>query len=160
MNIKIRKATLNDLNVLLDFEQQLISVERPMDRSIEQIKKITYYDLNELITSNLSAVFVAINHNEIVGCGYGLIRQNKSKFRLKEHGYIGFIFVKPAFRGNEINKLLFKDIFNWFKTKNINEVRLTVYKENLSAIKAYKKIGFEENLVEMLYYLNPEQGKE
>lgn len=154
MNIKIRKATLNDLDVLLNFEQQLIDVERPMDPSLEQKKKINYFDIPEFITSDTAEMYVAIVDNKIVGCGYGLIKQNKSKFAQKKQGYIGFIFVKEEYRGKGVNKCIFEAIFNWFKTKGIIEVRLSVYEKNPRAIKAYEKIGFKKNLVEMLHYLD------
>lgn len=154
MDIKIRKATLDDLQVLLSFEQQLIDVERPMDSSLEQKKKINYYDIPKFITSTTAEMFVAIDKNEIVGCGYGLIKENKSKFSQKKHGYIGFIYVKDEYRGNRISKSIFEAIFNWFRLNNIKEVRLTVYQKNLPAINAYEKIGFKKSLVEMLYYLD------
>jgi len=154
MNLKIRKATLNDLSVLLEFEQQLITVERPMDPSLEQINDITYYDISELITSNKSTLFVATINDEIIGCGYGLLRQNKSKFTQKQHGYIGFVFVKEEFRGNGISKLILNAIFDWFKTMNIIEVRLTVYEDNYNAIRAYEKLGFKKSIIEMVYNLD------
>jgi len=153
MNIKIRKATLDDLDILLDFEQQLITVERPMDISLEQHKKINYYDINEFIKSNNAEVFVAVFNNEIVGSGYGLIKQNENHFAEKLHGHVGFMFVKKRYRGKGISKLLLNTIFDWFKTQNITEIRLQVYDINDSAIKAYEKAGFEKNLIEMLYYL-------
>ncbi len=151
MKLKIREATLNDLDVLLNFEQQLINVERPMDSSLEQKKRINYFDIPEFITSDTAELYVAIVDNEIIGCGYGLINQNKSKFTQKKHGYIGFIFVKEEYRGKGVNKYIFEAIFDWFKTRGIIEVRLSVYEQNLRAIKAYQKLGFETNLVQMLY---------
>jgi len=154
MEIKTRKATLKDLDFLLDFEQQLIAVERPMDPSLEQHKKITYYDISEFITSEIAEVFVATISEKIVGCGYGLIKQNNSKFSQKEHGYIGFIYVEKKYRGNGINKYIFNAIFDWFRSKNIIEVKLTVYEENPYAIRAYEKIGFKKSLIEMLHYLD------
>ncbi len=154
MDIKIRKATLDDLPVLLKFEQLLIHVERPMDPSLEQEKKINYYYISEFITSDKAVLYVAMIEDEIIGCGYGLIRQNKSKFAQNEHGFIGFVFVKEKYRGNGISKLIFNAIFDWFRSKNIIEVRLTVYEENPNAIKAYEKIGFKRNIIEMLHYLD------
>ena len=154
MEIKTRKATLKDLDFLLNFEQQLIAVERPMDPSLEQHKKINYYDIAAFIASDIAEVFVATISDEIVGCGYGLIKQNDSKFSQKEHGYIGFIYVEKKYRGNGISKYIFDAIFGWLRSKNIIEVKLTVYEENPYAIKAYEKIGFKKNLIEMLHYLD------
>jgi len=154
MNIIIRTATLDDLPILLEFEQQLISVERPMDISLEQHKKINYYDIGEFITSDKAQVFVAVNETEIVGSGYGLIKENKAHFSEKKFGHVGFMFVKSEYRGHGIGQLVLQAIFNWFKTKNIRETRLQVYPNNPNAIRAYEKVGFKQNLVEMLHYLD------
>jgi len=153
MSVKIRKATLKDLPVLLDFEQRLIGVERPMDISLEQDKKINYYDIGSIIESDLAELYVATIEDEIIASGYGLIKRNDAKFSYRKYGYIGFIYVKDEHRGQGMSKLIINAIFNWFRTKNIVEVKLTVYEENPSAIKAYEKLGFKKNLIEMLYYL-------
>ncbi len=154
MNIITRVATLEDLPILLEFEQQLIAVERPMDISLEQERKISYYDIGEFITSKLAEVFVAVKGAEIVGSGYGLIKENKPYFSERKFGHVGFMFVKPEFRGQGVSKLVLGAIFNWFKKHQIRETRLQVYPNNPQAIKAYQKVGFKENLVEMIHYLD------
>jgi len=154
MNIITRVATLEDLPILLAFEQQLIAVERPMDISLEQQRKISYYDIGAFISSDIAEVFVAVKDTEIVGSGYGLIKENKSHFAEKQFGHVGFMFVKPEHRGQGVSKLVLDAIFNWFKTQGIRETRLQVYPNNPNAIKAYEKVGFKKNLVEMLHYLD------
>ena len=154
MNIKIRKAIVADLPTLLDFEQELITIERPMDISLEQEKKIHYYDIGAFIKSEKAEVFVAVAETEIIGSGYGLIKNNDSKFKHPIYGYVGFMFVIEKFRGKGVSTLILNQIFSWFKTKNITETRLKVYEENPSAIKAYEKVGFEKNLIEMIHYLD------
>mgnify|MGYP003631430895 CR=1 FL=1 len=153
MNIHIREANQSDLSILLTFEQELIAVERPMDPSLVKDRKINYYDIGAFIKSKDAEVFVAVLDNEIVGSGYGLIKQQDPKHKQKIHGHVGFIFVQDTHRGKGISKLILNRIFDWFKTKNIVEVRLQVYDKNPSAIKAYEKVGFEKNLIEMLHYL-------
>jgi len=154
MDSEIRVANLEDLEILDDFLQQLIKVERPMDISLEQVRHITYYDISEFIKSENSELFVATVRDKIVGCGYGTIKQNKNYFTHKNYGYVGFMFVKEDYRGNGISTLIINKIFDWFKTKNITETRLQVYQENPSAVKAYEKVGFKKNLVEMIHYLD------
>ena len=38
---------------------------------------------------------------------------------------------------------------NWAYSKEIFEIRLTVYQDNLPAIKAYEKAGFKKHIIEM-----------
>lgn len=154
MNVKIRKASLTDLPLLEDFLQRLIAVERPMDISLEQEKHIKYYDVSKFIKSNDAELYVATVNNEIVASGYGQIRKNKAHFAHKTHGYIGFMFVADEYRGKGIGQLIINAIFDWFRSKNIKETRLQVYQENPNAIKAYEKVGFKKNLIEMLHYLD------
>lgn len=154
MTAIIRKATLNELPILNNFLQELITVERTMDNSLEQHKHITYYNISDLITSNDSELYVAVINNEIVGSGYGQIRQNKPHFAHKEHGHVGFMFVKAEHRGKGISKQILNAIFKWFRLRGIIETRLEVYQDNPSAIKAYEKVGFKKNLIKMLHYLD------
>ena len=48
MTFITRKATLDDLPVLLRFEQGIIEAERPMDPTLKE-SHITYYDISLLI---------------------------------------------------------------------------------------------------------------
>ncbi len=124
-----------------------------MDSSLEQEKKIHYYDIGNFITSDVAEVFVAILDMKIIGSGYGLVKKNHSKFNHELYGYVGFMYVVKEYRGKGISQLILAEVFNWFKSKNIKETRLQVYQENPSAIKAYEKVGFKKNLIEMLYYI-------
>jgi ribosomal protein S18 acetylase RimI-like enzyme len=45
--------------------------------------------------------------------------------------------------------LILDELIGWAKTKNISEVRLDVYSQNESAVKAYEKAGFESLLTTM-----------
>ena len=153
MEVRIRRAEHQDLPILEDFLQQLIAVERPMDPSLEQVEFIKYYELSSFIESATAELYVATVNNEIVGSGYGDIRQNKAHFAHTNYGYVGFMFVKEEFRGLGISSKVLEKIFEWFRSKGIKETRLTVYQENPSAIRAYEKVGYKKNLIEMLHYL-------
>ncbi len=59
------------------------------------------------------------------------------------------MYVKEVHRGKGISQAIITHLCNWFKTKNIEEIRLTVYEKNPRAIKAYEKVGFKKHLVEM-----------
>jgi len=59
------------------------------------------------------------------------------------------MFVKPEFRGQGINKKILQELKNLALEKGITELRLDVYDENYSAIKAYEKAGFKKHLITM-----------
>lgn len=145
---KIRKATLSDLPILLEFEQGVIHAERPFDPTI-QSGNINYYNISELITSENSEVYVVEINNEVVASGYAKIKTDRHYLKHEHQGYLGFMFVSEAHRGKALNKLIIDALLKWCKDRRIYEIRLDVYDDNLSAIKAYQKIGFKNHMINM-----------
>ena len=144
-----REATQEDLQVLLTFEQGIVSAERPFNSTLID-GEIHYYDLNEFIQSPDAILIVAEENHEIVGSVYALIKKSEKDYNnFKNYAYLGFMYVKPEYRGKGINKIITDELLNWAKSKGISEVRLDVYAQNESAIKAYEKAGFEPLLLTM-----------
>lgn len=154
--IRIRKASLNDLKPLLAFEQDLIKTERPFDPTIKP-DPVNYYDLRTMLTAPQVEVVVAEVNNKIIASGYARIDRSKSFLKHEHHAYLGFMYVLPEFRGQGLNKKIIDALKNWAATQDISEFRLEVYYENVSAIKAYEKIGFSRYSLEMRYNLGDEK---
>ncbi|NND24766.1 MAG: GNAT family N-acetyltransferase [Flavobacteriaceae bacterium] len=148
MKTIVRKANLSDLPVLLEFEQDLIEAERPMDPTIKD-GKISYYDISEFIKNEDSDVFVVTINNEIVASGYAKIKSDRPYLKHTRQGYLGFMFVPEAHRGNGYNQLIIDALLGWCKERGIYEIRLDVYASNPSAIRAYEKAGFNHHLINM-----------
>lgn len=144
-----REATAKDLEILLTFEQGIVSAERPFNRTLID-GEIHYYDLNEFIQSPDATLIVVENDDEIVASGYALIKKSEKDYnKFKNYAYLGFMYVKPEYRGKGINKIITDELINWSRSKGISEIRLDVYAENASAVKAYEKAGFEPHLLTM-----------
>ncbi len=146
--IYLRTATQDDLPVLLSFEQGIIDVERPYDETLKP-GLISYYDIKAMIDSEETEVVVAAFGAEIVGSAYVSIRTAQDYLIHSHYGYLGFMYIKSEYRGKGINNLIIEELKLWARSKNINELRLDVYDENHSAIKAYDKAGFKKQLVNM-----------
>ncbi|MDB5137898.1 MAG: family N-acetyltransferase [Mucilaginibacter sp.] len=146
--IKIRKASLNDLDILLGFEKGVINTERPFDVTI-QSGDIHYYDIAGMIRSPDVEVVVAESGSEIIGSGYARIENSKIYFNHQKHAYLGFMFVKPDYRGKGVNQKVIEALQQWAISRNVTEFRLEVYNDNLPAIKAYEKIGFAKLMIAM-----------
>lgn len=145
----IREATEKDLEILLTFEQGIVTAERPFNSTLKD-GEIHYYDLSEFIQSPDAILIVAEEDNEIVGSGYALIKKSEKDYNnFENYAYLGFMYVKPEYRGKGINKVITDELVGWSKSKGISEVRLDVYAQNESAIKAYEKAGFEPLLLTM-----------
>jgi GNAT superfamily N-acetyltransferase len=144
-----REATDQDLEILLEFEQGVVSAERPFNSTLIE-GEIHYYDLKSLIQSSEATVIVAEENNEIIASGYALIKKaEKNYYQFKEYAYLGFMYVKPEHRGKGINKVITNELIAWAKSRGVTEVRLEVYAQNESAIKAYEKAGFESHILMM-----------
>ena len=151
----IRKATTSDLDTLYQFEQGIITAERPFDSTLAH-DPIHYYDLEELIRAEHIELVVAELDGKIIGSGYGRIEKSKSYLKHKYHAYLGFMFVVPEHRGEGVNQKIMAALKTWAKGKGVNELRLEVYTNNASAIHAYEKIGFKKHMIEMRMNLNGE----
>lgn len=148
MEITVRLAQEKEIDTLLEFEKGIVTAERPYDSTLKA-GEIHYYDLLELIKSPEAEVLVAEINGEVVGSGYAKILTAKPYLKHTQFAYLGFMYVKPEFRGNGINKVILNALLNWAKEKGISEIRLEVYEENIAAKKAYTKAGFTPNLLEM-----------
>jgi GNAT superfamily N-acetyltransferase len=148
MMVEIRKAFETEIEILQNFEKGIINAERPFDNTLKE-EEIHYYNLIELINTQKAEVLVAVINNEIVGSGYAKILPAKPYQKYAEYAYLGFMYVKPAFRGQGINQKILQELISWAKNKNLTEVRLEVYDDNLIAKNSYLKAGFKPNLLEM-----------
>ncbi|QVY64351.1 GNAT family N-acetyltransferase [Polaribacter sp. Q13] len=146
--ISIRTANLEDLKILLEFEQGVITAERPLDPFLGD-GELFYYNIPELISNKNIHFIVAVANNEIIASGYLRIENSKHYHKNPKHGYIGFIFVKPSFRGNRVSTLILESLKRWATKKELKELRLDVYVGNSGATKSYERFGFIKSLVNM-----------
>ncbi len=161
-NIHIRPATNADLPTLYRFEQGVITAERPFDPTLKP-DPINYYDLAAMIDHPdiqlLVAEFAAGQQTPVadqqtptgvlVGSGYARIEPAKPYLRHPAHAYLGFMYVDPAHRGKGINTLIIEGLRQWAQSREITELRLDVYNNNTSAIRAYEKAGFVPHMLNM-----------
>lgn len=146
--LNIREATLNDLDVLLTFEQGIVSEERPFDTTIKD-GKVHYYDIAAMIYETHISVVVAELDGKIIGSGYARIEDAKPYLKHSSHAYLGFMYVLPEYRGRGVNKRIIENLAEWARARDVTEMRLDVYDQNETAIRAYEKAGFQRLLLEM-----------
>ena len=154
-DIIIREATLEDLPVLLSFEQGIITAERPFDPTLKK-EEINYYSIRDMILASDVHVVVAESQNKLIASGYARIEKAKPYLDHEDYAYLGFMYVDPAYRSQGINGKIIDALKKWSLEKNITELRLQVYDENVSAIKAYTRAGFSRYMLIMRMRLNEE----
>ena len=151
--ITIRKATLNDMETLLRFEQGVIEAERPFDVTLKN-EHTYYYNINQLITAPHIELLVAEQAGQLVASGYARIETAKPYLQHEKYAYLGFMYVAPECRGQGINQLIVEGLKAWSRSKNVTELRLEVYDKNHGAIRAYEKTGFARHMILMRLDLN------
>ncbi len=148
LDFEIRDATINDLPVLLNFEQEIIKAERPFNCTLRE-DSINYYDLKEMVNDENAKVIVAETDGKIIASGYALPKKASDFFKHEYYAYLGFMFTDPNFRGMGVNAKIIEALKSWSYENGLQEIRLTVYEDNIPAIKAYEKVGFKKLLIEM-----------
>lgn len=150
-----RAATLQDLPLLLQFEQAIIEFERPFDPTLKE-KDTSYYDLQALIQSTTAEVLVVELEGTLIASGYAKVEKSNDYLKHQQYAYMGFMYVAPEHRGQGLNKVIMDGLVAWGKEKGISEFRLEVYDGNNGAIRAYEKVGFNKHLIEMRFGLEGE----
>lgn len=146
--MKIRRATAADLPTLLEFEQGVIAAERPFDPTLAP-DPVHYYNFDKLLTSPECHLVVAVDGELIIGSGYARIDPSDPWLRFRTHAYLGFMFVRPDYRGRGINRLVLDELEAWAKSRGLTELRLEVYDDNAPAMKAYERAGFTPYMLQM-----------
>ena len=146
--IRLRKAKVADLPILYSFEQGIVEAERPFDETLKT-GHINYYDIKVMIESEETEVIVAVTDRDVIGSAYLNIRPAKEYVKHSHFGYLGFMYVRPVYRGRGVSKKIIEEIKNILRTKNISELYLDVYSENEPAISAYEKAGFKKHMINM-----------
>ncbi len=148
MEIKIRPARTKEVELLKEMEQGVITAERPFDATLGA-DPIFYYDLEDLMRNPRALLLVATHNDRIVSCGYGLEKNARPYLDHKTYAYLGFMFTLPEYRGKGLNGMILARLKDWATEMGLPEIRLTVYNENIAALRAYEKVGFKRHIIEM-----------
>jgi GNAT superfamily N-acetyltransferase len=147
--ITVRRASPDDLDLLLAFEQSMIEAERPFDETIRSGDDVRYYDLEGLIGSSEAEVLVAELGSEIIGSGYARLEAAEPYLDHDRHSYLGFMYVVPAHRGKGVNRMIIDALEAWSLSQGVTEMQLEVYVDNAAARKAYEKSGYNAQILTM-----------
>lgn len=143
-----RRATASDLPTLNQFQYGIIHAEatyipRRQDRPYE------YYDLAALLNDDDTRIVVAEQDGKPVASGYVQKRASKPYLSHTHHGYIGFIYTLPEYRGRGMARRVLAALAREAKDMGLDELRLDVFAGNQTAIATYEAAGFTPNIMEM-----------
>lgn len=148
--IWIRKAEAQDIREISKLEREWVKeniswgiVLSTKEELKEDIKKLIFY--------------VAEENNRIVGSIEGEVKkaeEPRSLFGIKKgqrYGEILSIYISKQYRGKSIGIMLIKKMIGEFRKRKIKIVKLKAVSKNIyTLVEYYKRLGFEERVVEMV----------
>lgn len=150
-NHKLMKITLSQLfeNRIEEFEN--LKFKLIDDSNIDKLENDSYKvkDLKKIHKKNgdLSFGVAAVVNGEIAGMTWALLPGAKDNHYNNKNSdlYLHHVYVFPQFRGNRIIKHLFCEVCRVAEANGLKTdiITLAVRNNNISAIKAYKRMGFK-----------------
>lgn len=139
MQINIQKATLSDVNSILEIvNDAILNTTAIYDYDLRTCEEQTEWFL--LKEKNNFPVFVAELNNEIVGFGTYDSFRSKIGYRFTvEHS----VYVKEGFAGKGIGKLLLEQLISTAKYENYHVMIGVIDASNENSIRFHEKFGFE-----------------
>jgi len=145
--IKIIEAKKKDINSIVKMAKEMADFHRKIDdyykSGKEHEKRLRALALKSFGKRNIKAL-IAKDKNKILGYGVASIEKPRDYVRHKKIGYIKGLYVKEAYRGRGVGKQIFNKFLEWFKSRNIKYIELSVDSRNKIGISVWKKYGFFE----------------
>ncbi|MCD4670425.1 MAG: GNAT family N-acetyltransferase [Actinomycetia bacterium] len=158
--IKIRKASLKDLEIIMEIWEEFNRTHKE-----KLLKKNSRYEefftmksnafdmvreyVKQLIKSKKSIIHLVEDKGTVIAYNNLEIKKGIPIYKNEEFGYISDLFVKKEYRGEKISSKLYLEAQKWFKKKGIKYITIGVNPENEKALLLYKHWGFFDFRIEM-----------
>lgn len=157
MQTIIRKSKKEDLKAVQELNHQLFIHDKDFDSSLNinwPLEKEGEEYFKNKINEKDGVCFVAELNNEIVGYLVGSIIEPCYYRNIKKISELENMIIKEDCRGKRIGEKLFKEFVEWSKLKKVERIKVSAYTSNESAIRFYKRIGFNFYATELEYNIN------
>ena len=160
MKIRVCRAERRDLDQLVELSQTLNEYHQKWIPNLKPAplvrKKMKLHYLKQM-RSRKTLVLKAVSGKEIIGYAIAELKKKPPIFTQRDYAYLDSIFVSEAWRKKGVAKLLVREIEKWAKKRGANSLELKASSPNVTAITAYKKIGFSEKDKVMKKTLRPKK---
>ena len=131
----IRKATVNDIPLILDFIKKLAEYEKMTDLVVADENLLKEW----LFEKNVAKVIFAMEGEKEVG--FALYFHNFSTFLGRAGIYLEDLFVLPEFRGKGYGKLLLKTLAKTVAEQGLGRLEWCCLDWNKPSIEFYESLG-------------------
>jgi GNAT superfamily N-acetyltransferase len=145
--IGVRRAALEDLEMVLDLWQEMMDYHARLDRRFLPAAdgrdhfRIT---LREWMGDDTCRVLVAVDHGDVVGYIIGRLAENPPVFENRYLGHVSDICVAPEWRHMGVGRKLFGALRNWFWRQGLTSVQLHVGAFNPVSQAFWREMGFQD----------------
>ena len=151
-SMKIRQATVGDLQAITKLNEELFKVDSEWDRTLDfswpTSTRGQEYFATRLVNEG-GVAFVAEIDGEIVGYLCGSIEDALSYRSFERLADLGDMFVLLQYRNAGIGSALVKSFKLWSKEQGVKRIRVEVTAQNSKALSFYSENGFEHYNVVM-----------
>jgi GNAT superfamily N-acetyltransferase len=98
-----------------------------------------------------AVVVVALDGREAVGFVAGRVRSLPPYFGAGQVGAIGEVYVREHHRGGGLGRRLVERAVEWYRENGLSRVELQVVAGNPEAVRFYERIGWTQELVQMVW---------
>ncbi|MBU1091567.1 GNAT family N-acetyltransferase [Patescibacteria group bacterium] len=145
--IKIRKITIEDLEVIKELNKKLCVKEfNEFDDTIDPNYSMAQRG-DEFFRNRIEGdgfAYVATDNEKIIGYFVGGINDVEDYRNPSKIGEGETTFIEENYRGDGIGTKFIRMFEEWCKEKGIKRLRIVASSRNEKAIKLYKREGFEE----------------
>ena len=127
---------------------ELTQSERKYDLNIKETYIVENY-FKKKYKQDCNCLLLLLDENIGVGFLFGFMRYEKGEFCYHSTGRIGSLYIKPEYRRKGFATQLISEFTKWCNKKEIKEIEIGVFKENIKAHSLYKKMGFEDTIIYM-----------
>lgn len=147
-----------DADAVCSFQEETYALNFPDFRYTTSFAEAFRYDLRRAWLDPNHGIFVLDDGREnlsknrqkignIAGFLWVVICHNN--WSGERYGYVNNVYVPPSRRGSGLSKELVKQGEEWFRSRSIKRVRLTVTETNEAAIAVYRSCGYAVDRWEM-----------
>ena len=150
MKAIVRKATLDDLEILIKFTAE----EAKEAESILKVPSTLKKGIKAALEDNSKSIYWVIMDENNTPFGNISALKEWSDWNAGYYWWIQSMYISPEYRGKGYVQMLLAAVQEEMKKENALELRLYVHKANKKAIRAYEKVGFKQSDYEVMITKN------
>lgn len=139
-----------DVEAIISFQPETYSLNFPDFEYSNQFAAAFRHDLRRAALDPNNGLFVlddGRDKNNLIGFLWVVVCQNN--WTGERYGYVNNLYVAPIRRGAGLGQELMRQSDEWFRSRGVKRVRLTVTSSNEAAAALYQRSGYRVQRFEM-----------